>query len=962
VNAHDAILRANPQYVDALLRRYREAPDSVPPSWAGFFAGYDLGLLEGARREGRAASSDGPPIELTAEGDLPEGVDLASVAPALRIYDVVHAHRAYGHLVADLDPLGQSPRENPLLALSEFGFTEDDLDQVVTCETYNGLRQGSVRQFLDALRQTYCSTIGVEMMDALDKQRRDWLVERMEPMRNRPELSREARVGILRDLVAADTFEEWLGKRYPGGKRFSLEGGTTLIPLMNALIEDAACASVEHVVMGMPHRGRLNVLAHVLGKPHAYILAEFEERPLPTELLEHGDVKYHLGYSRTHDAACGRPVRLSLEFNPSHLEAVDPVVEGIVRARQNRLGDADRRRVLPVLLHGDAAVAGQGIVAETFMLAGIESYRTGGTIHVIVNNQVGFTTAPGDTRSTRYCSDIARIARAPVFHVNGDDAEACVHVARLALAYRQEWGADVVIDLTCYRRHGHNELDDPTFTQPVMYALVAAHPTNSRVYAQRLIAEGVVAGDEVDAMAREVVDRMDAAHASAKAMPHRHVERPGPEWEGLGLPGDDWSAPTAVSRESLERIARALIAVPEGFTWHPRLEKMMRHRADMVLKDQPLDWGCAEALAIGSLLLEGTKVRLTGQDTVRGTFSHRHAAYFDARTGSRHVPLNHLGAEQNVFQIINSPLSEEAVLGFEYGYSTADPWTLACWEAQFGDFVNGAQVILDQFLASGEHKWGRRSGLVLLLPHGLEGQGPEHSSARLERFLELCSEKNLQVCNVTTPAQYFHLLRRQVRRTFRKPLVIMTPKSLLRHDLATSRVADLVQGRFEDLIDDAMPEPRRVTRALICSGRIYWVLYKARLERKLDDVAILRLEQLYPFPDAALRRMLPRYRRLQELTWVQEEPQNMGGWRHLRHRLEACLPQGVTLSHAARHSAAVPATGSHDVHAREERDLVEAAFTPRGGKTASPASFEELAAILPDSGPTEPAGNVRKES
>ncbi len=960
MNPLDAILRANPEYVDALLRKYQDDPASVPASWAAFFAGFDMGLREAGGRRPAMPRSEGPPIELTAEGDLPEGVDVATLAPGLRIYDVVHAHRAYGHLVADLDPLGQSPRDNPLLALSEFGFTEGDLDQVVRCETFRGLREGSVRQFIEALRATYCSTLGVEFMDGLDKRQRDWLVERMEPARNRPELTPDARRAILRDLVAADTFEEWLGRRYPGGKRFSLEGATTLVPMLNALIEDAACGAVEQVVMGMPHRGRLNVLAHVLGKPHAFILAEFEERPLPTELLEHGDVKYHLGYSRTHQAACGRPVRLSLEFNPSHLEAVDPIVEGIVRARQNRLGDTERRRVLPVLLHGDAAVAGQGIVAETFMLAGLESYRTGGTIHVIVNNQVGFTTDPADTRSTRYCSDIARIARAPVFHVNGDDAEACVHVARLALEYRQEFRGDVVIDLTCYRRHGHNELDDPTFTQPAMYALVAAHASNSRVYAQRLIADGVLAGEDVDAMVGEFSERMDAAHESAKAMPRLHVERPGPEWEGLGMPGDDWSAKTEVSRDVLERIARALVTVPDGFTWHARLAKVMRQRADMVLTDQPIDWGCGEALAIGSLLLEGTKVRLTGQDSVRGTFSHRHAAYFDAKTGARHVPLNHLGAEQNVLQIINSPLSEEAVLGFEYGYSTADPWTLACWEAQFGDFVNGAQVILDQFLATGEHKWGRRSGLVLLLPHGLEGQGPEHSSARLERFLESCSEKNIQVCNPTTPAQYFHVLRRQVRRTFRKPLVLMTPKSLLRHELATSRVSDLTDGRFEELIDDAAPEPRRVTRALICSGRVYWVLFKARRERKLDDVAILRLEQLYPFPDATLRRTLARYRRLQELTWVQEEPQNMGAWRHVRHRLEGCLPQGVALAYAGRHSAAVPATGSHDVHAREEKDLIEAAFTPRGGKTASPASFEELAGILPESAPTDaPAGPSR---
>ncbi|MBA3585389.1 MAG: 2-oxoglutarate dehydrogenase E1 component, partial [Gemmatimonadetes bacterium] len=605
------------------------------------------------------------------------------------------------------------------------------------------------------------------------------------------------------------------------------------------------------------------------------------------------------------------------------------VVEGIVRAKQHVFGDAERRRAIPLLIHGDAAFAAQGVVSETLMLGGLKAYRTGGTVHVIVNNQVGFTTDSEDGRSTRYASDIAKIVQAPVFHVNGDDPEAAVHVAELAVRYRQQFRRDVIIDLVCYRRYGHNELDDPTFTQPLMYEAIANHPSNSVVYAARLGEAGAVSEEDVDAMRAEIRETLDKAHGAAQQLPHQHLERLGGIWEGLETAGEDWSAVTAVKPETLEAIARALVTVPEGFHWHKRLKKLMQERAAMVLEDGPIDWGCGEALAIGSLLLEDTKVRLTGQDTVRGTFSHRHAMYTDQETGEDYVPLNHLGGEQNVFQIVNSPLSELAALGFEYGYSTADPWTLVVWEAQFGDFINAAQIVIDQFLASGESKWRRMSGLVLLLPHGYEGQGPEHSSARLERFVELYAEGNIQVCNLTTPAQFFHVLRRQTKRRFRKPLIVMSPKSLLRHRLAVSRVAEFTGGGFSPVLDDREIGDRgAVRKLLICSGKVFYALLEARRGRGIEDAPIARLEQLCPFPDREIEALLSSYPNLERLVWVQEEPENMGAWRNIRHRFERHLPDGVTLAYVGREEAPSPATGSFGVHGKEEAALIDAALAP----------------------------------
>jgi 2-oxoglutarate dehydrogenase E1 component len=928
----DALL-SSPEFADSAFRRYSADPSSVPR---------DLAALFGRLGEPPARPPVAPRF-LTEDGGLPDGVAMAQVATGIQIYDLIHTYRQFGHMAADIDPLGTSPRSHPSLELAQFDLTEADLEELVACVGFHGAERATVRDILAILQETYCGPVGVEYMDVTDKAQRDWLQSRMEPVRNRPQLPVERKRELLRDLIAADTFEEQLQRMYPGAKRFSIEGGTTLITLLRTLVGEAAEAGVAQLVFGMAHRGRLNVLAHVLGKPLEYILAEFEGRPLPAEVQGYGDVKYHMGYSHDHVDAAGRTVHLSLGFNPSHLEVICPVIEGVVRAKQNQMGDAERARVVPVLLHGDAAFPGQGVVAETLLLAGLSGYSTGGTIHIIVNNQVGFTASPEESRSTRYASDIAQSVRAPVFHVNADHPETVTLVAQLALAYRQTFHMDVVIDLVCFRRHGHNELDDASFTQPLMSRLIERHPAVSRVYADKLVRAGAVGQDEVHHMIDEVKSALVAARSTARAMSSQVSQRLGGAWKGLKSAGDDWSADTAVPRERLEAIARAIARAPDGFHWHQRLHRMMQERARSVLEDGTIDWGAGEALAIGSLLLEGRPVRLSGQDSGRGTFGHRHAVYRDMETGARHVPLDHIGDRQARFEVLNSPLSEEAVLAFEYGYSSADPWSLVIWEAQFGDFVNGAQIVI----ASAEYKWGRMCGLVMLLPHGYEGQGPEHSSARLERFLEMCAEDNMQVVNLSTPAQLFHCLRQQIVRDFRKPLVVMSPKSLLRHPRAVSRVADLVGGRFSRVLDDpdvpaAERERAAARRVLLSSGRIYYRLLEERERRGLcpADAPLVRLEQLYPYPRDEVRQILTSYPALERLVWVQEEPRNMGAWRNLVHRFEASLPAGVALDYVGRDSRAVPATGSFEVHQEEEAAILEAALAPRpaAGSEARPRS------------------------
>jgi 2-oxoglutarate dehydrogenase E1 component len=903
----DFINRSNAEYVDSLYQQYLRDPASVDPQWALFFAGF-----EAARGNGAHAVAVAP----------------SAAERSIGVFDLIHSYRELGHLIADLDPLGHNQTTHPLLEPAEFGFGEADLDRVVECPSFKGCASAPIRELVARLRATYCGTLAVEYMDISDKEQRTWLQERMEPTLNKPQLSAEDRKHILSRLVAAEGFEQFLQTKFVGQKRFSLEGGEALIPLLATLVEDAGDNGVQEIVMGMAHRGRLNVLAHILRKPYEMILSEFEGTLLPNWVQGDGDVKYHLGYARDHTTRSGRKVHVSLCSNPSHLEVVDPIVEGIVRAKQHYLDDTTRTRVVPVVIHGDAAFTGQGIVAETLALSELENYRTGGTVHIIINNQIGFTTSPSDYRFTRYPSDVAKIIQAPVFHVNGDDPEAAVQAARLAIAFRNTFKKDVIIDLVCYRRHGHNETDDPTFTQPVMYKEIAAHPTVRSLYAERLIAESVVSADEVTKGAAELREILeDALNYARDFQPRQQVFALGGVWKGMQWAGDDWSAHTAVPQETLQRVVQGVLNFPPNFTPHPRVKRLLEERAEMLAPEAKMDWGCAEMLAFGTILLEGTKIRFSGQDSGRGTFSHRHAVLRDINTDERYVPLDHLAPDQGPFHIIDSMLSEAAVLGFEYGFSSADPRNLIVWEAQFGDFSNEAQVIIDQFISSAESKWQRMSGIVLLLPHGYEGQGPEHSSARLERFMQLCAENNLQVCNLTTPAQYFHALRRQMHRNFRKPLVIMSPKSLLRHKMAVSAPRELTEGGFQLVIGEVEPiEPGKVRRLLFCSGKVYYELLVARRERNIDDIAIVRIEQLYPFPGKEVGAVLQTYPAVQEILWVQEEPWNMGAWHEMYRRLRRVVPEPIVIGYAGRRAAASPATGSYKLHKAEEADLINVAL------------------------------------
>ena len=919
----DFVSRVNADYVEAQYQRYRVDPSSVDERWALFFAGFEM-AVDG---NGRGPNADAPQLARA----LGRGAE-----PVVGVFDLVHSYRELGHLVAHLNPLAEQPAGHPLLEPSEFGFTPADMDRVIECANFRGCATATLRELIARLQATYCRTFGVEYLHVQDREQRRWLTERMEPTSNRPELTADDRRRVLDDLVLAEGFEQFLQIRYPTAKRFSLEGGDALIPLLDMLVEEAGALGVETMVVGMPHRGRLNVLANILLKPYEMILAEFEGTLLAKQALGDGDVKYHLGYSHDRLTRSGHTVHLSLSANPSHLEAINPVIEGMVRAKQNHLGDTERSRVVPVLMHGDAAFTGQGIVAETLGLSELEAYRTGGTIHIIVNNQIGFTTSPESYRCTPYPSDVAKIIQVPVFHVNGDDPEAAVQAARLAIAFRQQFKKDVVIDLVCYRRHGHNELDDASFTQPVMVRAIAAHPTPLALYRSRLTTDGVITDVEVERRMKEFRDLLGDAHDYARDfMPREPVFAFGGLWHGLGWAGEDWSAQTAVSSAVLRQVSEAMTRVPADFHVNPKVAKLMEQRAVTVREGEKIDWGCAEALAIGSLALEGMTVRMSGQDVGRGTFSHRHAVLHDIENGARYVPLDNIQAGQSKFLIIDTMLSENAVLGFEFGFSLADPHKLVIWEAQFGDFANGAQVIVDQFIASSESKWQRMSGLVMLLPHGMEGQGPEHSSARLERYLQLCADMNMQVCNLTTPAQYFHALRRQMHRPFRKPLIIMSPKMLLRHKWAVSPLRDFTEGTFRPVIDEATPtpvdlgvtiDPKRVTRVLLCSGKVYYALLAGRAERDIETTALVRVEQLHPFPRQELTAVLAAYPEARQIYWVQEEPSNMGAWHFIWHQMRPMVPETHTLSYVGRRAAASPATGSYKIHQQEEADLITRAF------------------------------------
>jgi 2-oxoglutarate decarboxylase len=852
----------------------------------------------------------------------------AYIEKQARVLQLINAYRVRGHLIAHLDPLVNKPGHHPELDPAFYGLTIWDLDREFITGGLGGKPRATLREILDILRETYCGTIGVEYMNIQDTAQKQWLQERMEPSRNHQPLTAERRKQILKKLIAAEGFERFLHTKFIGHKRFSIEGGETMMAILDTLLDDAADSGVKEVVIGMAHRGRLNVLVNTIGKSLARLFSEFEGYVDPSTTQGSGDVKYHLGARGTHRSPDGNELTVSVAPNPSHLEAVNPVVEGIVRAKQDRLGDTGHEQVVPILIHGDAAFAGQGMVAETLNLSQLHGYRTGGTIHIIINNQIGFTTTPEDARSTPYCTDVAKMVQAPIFHVNGDDPDACVRVARLALEYRRTFKKDVVIDMFCYRRHGHNEGDEPSYTQPLLYKKIKQHPPVRQLYAERLLREQLITKAELDGMMEEAHRRYERAfEAAQKRELHFKPEVP-LAVEAEKLATLQRAGTTAVPLALLHEVTRALTSLPPGFSINPKLQRILDERALLLEGDAKIDWSFAEALAFGTLVAEGTPVRLSGQDSGRGTFSQRHAVLYDATSGAEYVPLNHIREGQAPFSVYDSLLSEAAVLGFEFGYSVADPLALVLWEAQFGDFANGAQVIIDQFLAGSEAKWQQPCDLVLLLPHGYEGQGPEHSSARIERFLQLCAEENMQVVNCTTPAQYFHVLRRQMHDRQRKPLIIFTPKSLLRHPKVVSMPDELTGGEFQMVLDDQhFADPSAVKRLLFCSGKVYYDLLAELSLHPNPSLAIVRIEQLYPFPHERVAAIVQKYAQAREMVWCQEEPQNMGAWSFVRPLLLELMPEGRTLSYVGRPASAATATGSLRVHNAEQEALVRAAVS-----------------------------------
>jgi len=893
---------ANSPLVDGLYQQWKVDPSAVGREWQLFFEGFDLATC---------------PRTCVAADQARTQSQVASL---------IYAYRSRGHLLAQLDPLGNNLPSHPDLALEAFGLTETDLGRVFDTGHLGGPERASLREIIALLKETYCRTVGVEYIHIQDVRVRRWLQARMEPTRNHPSPTREERLEILRNLNDAELFETFTQSRYPGHKRFSLEGAEALIPAFHALVERAPDLGAEELVVGMAHRGRLNVLANILDKSYAEIFSEFEENIPPDSVGGDGDVKYHKGYSSDHTNRSGKVLHVSLTSNPSHLEAVDPVVEGRARAKQRQRDDMEHRtKVIPFLIHGDAAFAGQGLVAETLNLSQLEGYTTGGTVHFIVNNQIGFTTTPREARSTPYSTDVAKMIEAPIFHVNGDDPEAVVYVTELALEFRQAFGKDVVVDMICYRRQGHNEADEPAFTQPVLYKKIKDRPSVRRLYARQLLESGAISSQEGEAITAQFQARLQQAFEEVKA--HEIVPAPpavGPYWLGLKKEFSHGAVETGVSAEALGNVARALTTIPEGFTLNPKVARRLPDTMKAVVEGGSVDWATAELLAFGSLLNEGTPVRLSGQDSGRGTFSQRHLVWQDMNTQESYVPLNHVRPGQAKFCVYNSMLSEAAVLGFDYGYSLAEPRMLVIWEAQFGDFANGAQVIIDQFLVSAVAKWKRSSGLVLLLPHGMEGQGPEHSNAYMERYLAACADDNIQVVNLTTSAQYFHALRRQMKRDFRRPLVVMAPKSLLRNPLAASPVDELRKGRFAEVLDD--PEPPANTRRLVfCSGKVFFDLLQRRRQDKVEGVALVRVEQLYPYPEANMAEMASRYGTAREVVWAQEETQNRGAWTFMFPRLLELFPAS-RVRYAGRAPSASPAAGSLAVHKREQEALVRSAL------------------------------------
>jgi len=923
----------NAAAVEAMYEQYLQDAASVPAGWRDYFATLGAAdtetahseiredLLKGARDGGRRKArmrAPGPGKRVSS------GEKQAAVSRLIQVYSL------RGHQIANIDPLGLMDRPVPgVLKLDYLGLTEADMES----EFHTGGLAGTsnermkLRDILALLKSIYCGEVGAEFAHISRARERLWLRKRFEQGATTETLSTEERLWILEQLTSAEGIERYLHTRYVGQKRFSLEGGESLIPMLDDLIQQGGASGIKEIVIGMAHRGRINVLVNVLGKSPEELFEEFEGNYDIDELKGSGDVKYHKGFSADMKTPGGN-VHIALAFNPSHLEIVNPVVEGSVRARQQRRGDSERQEVLPVLLHGDAAFSGQGVVTETFQLSQTNGFRTGGTVHIVINNQIGFTTSrPSDARSTEYCCDVAKMIEAPIFHVNGDDPEAVLFVTRLALKYRQKFRKDVVIDLVCYRRHGHNEADEPAATQPVMYGKVRAQDTTRKLYAQTLIDKQIITESGVEKLQNDYRDRLDRGEPVPKS--------------SLGLIGDeytiDWSpfananwddtVDTTISPATAARLSKAITELPPDMKLHGRVQRIIDERVRMAAGDVDMDWGFAETMAYAALIEDGFDCRLVGQDSGRGTFFHRHAVLHNQVNNREYTPLQHIVDRSDAFRVIDSLLSEEAVLGFEYGYATTEPNTLVIWEGQFGDFVNGAQVVIDQFISSGDAKWGRLCGITLFLPHGYEGQGPEHSSARLERFLQLCAEHNLQVCVPSTPAQMFHMLRRQMIRAYRKPLIIMTPKSLLRHKMAVSPLASLSAGEFQLIVPEAENIAVEKTRRLVfCSGKVYYDLLESRQVHGISDIALIRIEQLYPFPISEYADVLQQYKHVDDIVWCQEEPQNQGAWYQIRHRLQEPLKDHQQLYYAGRPGAAAPASGIFKIHLQQQQALVEAAL------------------------------------
>jgi 2-oxoglutarate dehydrogenase E1 component len=920
---------ANAPYIEALYEQFLADPGSVSDAWRNYFRGFQ------AAQAGPPDQARGPVERLLLEhaharrvaagngGLHPEAAEKQAA-----VIKLIEAYRGRGHLQAKLDPLGlhRSPSV-PDLELAFHGLGQGDMDTVFSTVSLTGPDRMPLKDIWSMLQQTYCGTVGFEFMHVTDSEERLWLKEQIEAGGIHTALNPDEKLKVLNSLTAAEGMERYFQTRYVGQKRFSLEGGDSLIPMLHDLVNRSGVEGIQEVVIGMAHRGRINVLINVLGKSPKDIFSAFEGHYDPKTAEGSGDVKYHLGYS-SDVKTDGNPVHVALAFNPSHLEIVAPVVEGSVRARQDRRSDPDGSKVLPVLIHGDASFAGQGVCMETLQLSQARGFHTGGTVHIVLNNQIGFSISnPHDARSTPYCTDLAKMLEAPVLHVNGDDPDVVIFVTRLAFAYRQRFHKDVFVDLVCYRRHGHNEADEPSATQPIMYQTIKAHPTTRTLYADALKQQQLVDDNRLTQMSDAYRDNMDAGKPVAPNItPHVNNEF-SVDWSGYQSRKWDQDVDTKLTKNQVKPLTDAMNRVPNEVLLHPTVGRIYETRRKMAAGSQDFDWGFAEMLAYASLVNEDYAVRLTGQDSGRGTFFHRHAVLHNQKDGSTYLPLQHVSDKQKDFIVVDSLLSEEAVMGFEYGYSTADPETLVIWEAQYGDFANGAQVVIDQFISAGEAKWGRLCGLVLFLPHGYEGGGAEHSSARLERYLQLCAEHNMQVCVPSTPAQMFHMLRRQMLRPYRKPLVVMTPKSLLRHKLSVSPLADVTHGRFHLVIPEIDEiKAGKVRRVVFCAGKVYYDLLEARRAAKTEDVAIIRIEQLYPFPQHEYAEAIEHYPNAADIVWCQEEPLNQGAWYHIRHRLQEPLKSKHALSYAGRAASASPAVGYAQLHVQQQKELIQEAL------------------------------------